>query len=163
MKKRMFKCLVAVGLLAIGEAAFGLSEMSVQVKAGQIRATPSYLGQVLATVDYGARVQVLQQRGDWMEVQTPGNPNGWMHASALTKKKVVLRAGDEDVSTQTSGEELALAGKGFNKEVEAEFKQQNPNVDFKWVDWMEKTRYTIEELSAFLREGGVKSVTGGAP
>jgi hypothetical protein len=162
MKKQAFRFLVAAALLAVSEAAFGLSEMSVQVKAGQIRATPSYLGQVLATVDYGARVQVLQQRGDWMEVQTPGNPNGWMHGSALTKKKVVLRSGGEDVGTRTSGEELALAGKGFNKEVEAEFKQQNPDVDFKWVDWMEKTRYAIEDLSAFLREGGVKSVTGGA-
>ena len=163
MKRRAIKCLLAAGILAVCQAAFGMSEMSVQVKTGQIRATPSYLGQVLATVDYGVRVEVLQQRGDWMEVQASGNPKGWMHASALTKKKIVMRSGDEDVSTRTSGEELALAGKGFNKEVEAEFKQQNPEVDFKWVDWMEKTRHSIDELTAFLRDGGVKSVTGGAP
>ncbi|MBP7830743.1 MAG: SH3 domain-containing protein [Kiritimatiellae bacterium] len=148
-------------LLALAPAAWAGTEMSVQIKAGQIRATPSYLGQVLATVNYGARVDVLQQRGDWMEVQAAGAPKGWMHSSALTKKKIVLASGSEDVQTRTSGEELALAGKGFNKEVEAEFKQQNPEVDFSWVNWMEKTRYSMEELTAFLRAGGVKSSTGG--
>lgn len=150
----------AVGLLIAGQAI--AAEMSVQIKAGQIRSAPSYLGQVLATVDYGARVEVLQQRGDWMEVQAEGAPKGWMHSSALTKKKIVLASGSEDVRTGTSGEELALAGKGFNKEVEAEFKQQNPEVDFKWVDWMEKTRFTVDDLAAFLKAGGVKSPEGGA-
>lgn len=159
MKIRMMIWIAA--LLALAPAARAASEMSVQIKSGQIRSTPSYLGQVLATVNYGDRVDVLQQRGDWMEVQADGAPKGWMHSSALTKKKIVLASGSEDVRTGTSGEELALAGKGFNKEVEAEFKQQNPDTDFKWVDWMEKTRYSIEDLTAFLRAGGVKGTAGG--
>ena len=161
MKRRAIKCLMAAGILAFCQAAFGMSEMSVQVKTGQIRATPSYLGQVLATVDYGARVEVLQQRGDWMEVQASGNPKGWMHASALTKKKIVMRSGDEDVSTRTSGEELALAGKGFNSDVEKQFKSQNPNLNFAAVVRMLQIKVPAAEMRTFLQAGAVRPVEGG--
>lgn len=82
-----------------------------------------------------------------------------MHGSALTKKKVVMQAGGQDAQVAASGEELALAGKGFNQQVEAEFKERNPSVDFKWVDWMEKSVFSPEDILAFLRAGGV----GGAP
>ncbi|MFH0880636.1 MAG: hypothetical protein V2A34_13050, partial [Lentisphaerota bacterium] len=61
----------------------------------------------------------------------------------------------EDVRTGASGEELALAGKGFNSDVEAEFKSQNKNVDFTWVDKMEKMKETPDELISFLKEGQV--------
>jgi len=65
-------------------------------------------------------VEVLEDRGAWKKVVVPdGRIQGWIHASALTTKKIALQAGKADVKTSVTGDELALAGKGFNATVEA--------------------------------------------
>lgn len=134
----------------------GAQMMSVQVKNGQLRATPSFMGQLVGAVAYGARVEIVQQQGDWMKVKDAQSKMGWIHQSALTKQRIAMSAGSGTAQTGASGEELALAGKGFNSDVEAEFKSKNKNVDFTWVDKMEKIKVTPQESSAFLKEGGVR-------
>ncbi|NSW86244.1 MAG: SH3 domain-containing protein [Syntrophobacteraceae bacterium] len=136
--------------------------MSVQVQTGQVRSEPSFLGAVLASLAYGDRIDVIGQQGDWMEVAVPGGSRGWMHRSALTKKKVVLNAGWQDVGTGASSDELALAGKGFNAETEGLFRERHRQADFLWVDRMERFVVYPEEMLAFLKEGGVKPLKGGA-
>jgi len=138
----------------------GATDMSVQVQNGPVRATPSFLGRVVATTAYGDRVSVLKTQGDWSEVQA-GGQTGWMHQSALTRKKVQPAAGGETARAGASSGELALAGKGFNKDVEAQFKADNQAIDFTWVDRMLTFRHTPDELAAFLREGGVTVPTEG--
>ncbi|MEW5818479.1 MAG: SH3 domain-containing protein, partial [Spirochaetota bacterium] len=90
-----------------------------------------------------------------------GKGDGWVHSSALTAKQIVLKAGDKDVQQSASSSEVALAGKGFNKEVEAEYKEKN-NIDYTWIDQMEKIVFPPDKLLAFLSEGGLKPVEGGA-
>ncbi len=80
---------------------------------------------------------------------------GWIHESALTPKRVVMSAGAGDVRSGASGEEIALAGKGFNKEVEAEYKKQNQKLDYTWVDWMGQQTIGAEQLIQFLKQGGL--------
>jgi SH3-like domain-containing protein len=156
---------LCLGLAAVAVAALadGPAAMSVQVKSGQVRATPSFLGQLVATVNYGDRLQVLEQQGDWCKVNVPGGQTGWVHSSALTKKKVVLKAGSQDAQSGASSEELALAGKGFNSQVEADFKSRNQNIDFTWVDRMEKIKVSPESMQQFIKEGGVQPTEGGKP
>ena len=149
----------AVMLAAVAVHA---AEMSVQVRQGDLRAKPSFLSSIEGQVAYGDRVSVLQERSGWMEISFKGK-TGWIHGSALTQKKVVLQSGDQDTVRNASGEELALAGKGFNAEVEAEYKTRNPEADFAAVDRMEKIRVTPEEACDFLQEGGViQDENGGA-
>ena len=96
------------------------------------------------------------QQGAWLKVGLPGlKTEGWMHASALTSKKIVLQAGEQAVGQGASSDELALAGKGFNQQVENTFRAQNPNLDFSWIDRMEKIVVSQSEMETFLREGGV--------
>lgn len=154
----LWMALVAVGTSALAAAP---SEMSVQVKNGQLRASPSFLGKVIDPVAYGDRVTVVQQQGDWIKIGAPGGKTGWIHQSALTPKRIVVKAGSGDVQTGASGSELALAGKGFNSDVEAEFKANNQDVDFTWVDKMEKMKVSAEESAAFLKQGGVSPAKGG--
>ena len=161
MNYRRGVLVVAGGGLLAAALCFGASPMSVQVKTGQLRAQASFLGQVTGTLNYGARVDVIQQTGEWMQVRTADGKTGWMHQSALSKKKIVMAAGQRDTQTGASGDELALAGKGFNSDVEADFKAKNKNVDFTWVDWMEKIKVTPEQSAEFLREGGVRAAQGG--
>jgi uncharacterized protein YgiM (DUF1202 family) len=159
-RSKCWLCLLLVALAATTFAA-GPVAMSVQVKDGQMRATPSFLGKLVGSVSYGERLQVLEQQGDWSKVTTPGGQTGWVHSSALTKKKIVMKAGDQNAQTGASGDELALAGKGFNSDVEADFKAKNRNVDFTWVDKMEKIKVAPEAMQRFLKEGGIQPAEGG--
>lgn len=145
-----------LALLVLAAAAWSATQLSVQVRRGKLRARPSFLGKVVADVPYGTRVTVLEEKGAWSRVRDGAGHSGWIHTSALTEKKLELAAGDRDAATGASGEELALAGKGFNAAVEAEFRDENPDLDFTWVDRMEQFTVTPEEALAFLREGGVK-------
>lgn len=130
--------------------------MSVQVKSGQVRATPSYLGKVTGDLAYGDQVTILKEQGEWRQVQTKAGQTGWVHVSALSKKKIVLSSGNTTAQTSTSGDELALAGKGFNSDVEAQFKAQNKDIDFTWIDKMEKIKVDTQESVTFLKEGGLQ-------
>jgi uncharacterized protein YgiM (DUF1202 family) len=130
--------------------------MSIQIQTGQIRETPTFLGKVVAPVAYGDRVEVITKQAAWSQVRTAAGKTGWIHESALTRDKIVLKAGAEDVNRTASGEELALAGKGFNSDIEADFKSKNQNIDFTWIDKMEKITISDNEIVSFFREGGLK-------
>ncbi len=144
-------CLTGFAAFAVGQ-----SMMSVQVKKGQIRLTPSFLGRIVALLSYGDRVYVLEQKGSWTKVGlSKGISDGWIHSSALTRKKIILKAGAQDVQTAASSDELALAGKGFNQQVESEFRAKNPNLDFTWVDRMEKFVVSEKQMKKFLKKGEV--------
>ena len=149
MKKWMLMCCAA--LLATG--AWAAKEMSVQVRDGQLRNRASFLGTVTATVAYGDRVTVNQSQAGWCEVATAAGKTGWIHESALTPKRVVLSSGTTDARAGASGEEVALAGKGFSKEVEAEYKKTNKDIDYTWVDWMGKQKVSGEQIVQFLKQG----------
>jgi hypothetical protein len=88
---------------------------------------------------------------------------GWMHMSALTTKTIALQAGKADVKTGATSSELALAGKGFNAKVEAEFKKKNKNIDYNWVDRMEALVINPGQMQAFLKQGQVNPPEGVAP
>jgi SH3-like domain-containing protein len=130
--------------------------LSVQVREGQLRATPSFLGTVAAVLAYGDQVELLEDKGAWKRVALRGGKiKGWVHESAVSAKRIALRAGTADVRTGATGGELALAGKGFNPRVEAEFKNKNKNLDYAWVDRMEAFAVSPAQMMAFLKQGQV--------
>jgi hypothetical protein len=131
--------------------------MSVQVKNAQVRATPSFLGRVQAEVSYAQQVLVQEDQGAWLKVSVPGKGvEGWLHGSALTAKRIVLQAGAEDVQLSASSGEIALAGKGFNEQVEKEFRARNTDVDFTWIDRLETRRPNAARIEQFAKQGNLK-------
>jgi len=138
-------------------------KMSVQVQDGKLRADPSFLGKIIGSVAYGDSVTVIRQQDPWFFVSTKtGQLSGWIHSSALTEKEIVLRAGDANVQKTASQREIALAGKGFNPQVENEYKKRNPNLDFGLIDRMEKMIVSDEEIIQFIKDGKL-SPEGGKP
>ena len=129
MKRLRIFLLVALFLFAFGLPLLSATQafLSVQVKEGQLRSAPSFLGSVMAALAYGDQVELIEDKGAWKQVAIR-KLRGWMHMSALTTKKIVLQAGAANVQTSATGSELALAGKGFNAKVEAEFKKKNKNI-----------------------------------
>jgi uncharacterized protein YgiM (DUF1202 family) len=158
------KAIIALALALTG-ATLALAAdqaMSVAVREGQVRGKPSFLAPVVKTLPYGQQVQAGQPQGAWLPVTADG-ASGWMHLSALTEKKIVLDPGAEQAKGGASKEELALAGKGFNKDVEADFKSKNKEANFELVDKMEKRPPVAQaQITAFLKAGGVTPPAGGA-
>jgi len=153
-------CLALLGFSAAIEG--GGKEMSVQVKKGQVRATPSFLGKVVVTLAYGDRVETLEEKDGWIRIVPPGKKApGWMHSSALSQKRIVLKAGTKEAELAASTGELALAGKGFNADVEAAFKARNRDIDFTWIDRMQNMNVPPDKVQAFLQEGKLIPAEGG--
>jgi len=144
-------------------AADTLPERSVIVKETPVRDKASFTGRILGKLVYTDRVQIVEMPAgaSWVKVRLAARKlEGWVHVSALAKdEKPVVKAGSENVAAGASGSEVALAGKGFNPEVEAEYKK-NPSLDYAAVDAMEA--YTVQPaaLSAFITQGGL-TVEGG--
>lgn len=128
--------------------------MHVQVQTGKLRTDPSFLATIIGSVAYGDSVTVNRNQDAWLFVSAQtGQLTGWIHCSALTEKEIALRAGDADVQKTAGQREIALAGKGFNPEVEKEYRKRNPNLDFNWVDRMEKMVVSDGEIRQFMKEG----------
>ena len=148
----VFVCSVLLLLTLSLSSALG-ETMSVQVKETQVRVTPSFLGRIITTLSYGARVEILEQGKGWFKIAIPeGGGEGWVSESALSEKRIVLKAGAENVSSGASSSEVALAGKGFNEQVEAQYKAET-DLDYAWVDRMEEIAFPPDELVAFLVDG----------
>lgn len=164
MKRLRIFLLSSLFVCAFGLPLFSATQalLSVQVKEGQLRSAPSFLGSVIAALAYGDRVELVEDKGAWKQVAIR-KLKGWMHMSALTAKKVVLQAGAADVQTSATGSELALAGKGFNARVEAEFRSKNKEIDYTWVDRMEALAVKPDQMQAFLKQGQVTPPREAAP
>ncbi len=159
MKVSLRACALAfLAALAVGAYALDLpvkgTTMSVQVKETQIRSLPSFSGKVLALAVYGDKVTVLEAKSGWVRAKSPdGKAEGWINLSALTSKEIA-KSTAKGSSTGVSGSEVALAGKGFSKQVEDQYKAGG-KVDYTWVDRMEAMGQPLEACIAFLSEGGV--------
>lgn len=158
LNKRLLLTIAGLGLSAAMALAATATIMSVQIRKGDIRDTPSPLGRIVATLGYGDKVTVQAENGAWFQVSAAGQ-SGWMHNSALTRKNIVMKAG-ENAQTAASSGEMALAGKGFNSDVEAQFKTNHMDIDFTWVDKMEKIRIAPKELAGFAKEGQLEARGG---
>ena len=64
--RSLLRLWLVAGFLAGAATAFGdaSAAMSVQVKNGQLRATPSFMGQLVGAVAYGARVEIVWRMGE---------------------------------------------------------------------------------------------------
>ncbi|WP_035277034.1 SH3 domain-containing protein [Desulforegula conservatrix] len=157
MKKTKSLIIAVCLVLFVAAVAFAASKMSVQIKEAQLRATPDYLGKVTGKASYGDQVNIEGTQGAWKKVKTvKGAQSGWMHDSALSEKEIRMSAGDKDVKIAASSSELQLAGKGFSKEVENEYKKKNSAVTYKWVDQMERIKISQPQIQKFMKEGELK-------
>jgi hypothetical protein len=156
---RRFFCIVLLLQLAIADGG-AVTILHVGVKTGQLRATPTPFGKILATPRFGDTVEEVASEGAWVRVRY-GKNEGWMHNTLLSAKAVKLGSGQEAVSGNASSEELTLAGKGFNAQVESAYRQKNGSLDYATIDRMETLVVPPKQMSSFLADGGVLPEGGG--
>jgi uncharacterized protein YgiM (DUF1202 family) len=154
-------------LLCLAGAALA-GTLRVEQKTAQVRGNPSFLSPVVGTLTQGQAVEGLRSQGDWQQVRTPSGTTGWVPNSAVvastgalqTHSGAAMNTGAQ-VNTGASASEMALAGKGFGASTEAQFRSAHPNLDFAWVDRMEKAQVPRSELQRFAQAGGL-TAPGGA-
>ncbi len=129
--------------------------MSVQVKNTYLRTTPSFLGKKITQLNYADKVTVNKEQNSWINIYSPlKNKSGWVHSSALSNDRIVLK-GSDDAAQDASKSEIVMAGKGFSKEVESQYKQQNRSLNYKLVDQMEKSTIKSENIVKFAKNGSL--------
>lgn len=125
----------------------------VKIKTTSIRRDPKFTSPAVAAIKAGDTMEKLEARDGWVKVKTKAGVVGWLHSTAVQTKKLDLLAMDKTMKTQASAGEVALAAKGFNKQVEDKYRAGNAAADFAAVDAMEKIKPTAAEVDAFLKQG----------
>ena len=151
MKKILFVlCLI---LIITGFAAAQASRggtMYVAIKTVELKSGTGFFASTRGTLNYGDRVTVLQVSGRFVEVRSATNSSltGWTATANLSARQVASAS----TSTATA-REVAMAGKGFNQEVEASYRSQNQSLNYAEVDRVERITVNRTELERFLRDG----------
>ena len=145
----------AVWLLALLIVAVGLAAetLVVKIQTTQLRKSPQYFSQALVPLKAGDRLEKLGESSGWIQVKTSAGVVGWIHSSAVQATKLNLLAMDKGMKTQATASEVALAGKGFNKQVEDSYKAKHADMNFAAVDAMLQIKVALAQVEDFLKKG----------
>lgn len=140
--------------VAMTTPAIAAEKARVITKGNAIRSDCRFFAPVKARLRYDDVVEVLSREGDWFRVSFKG-VKGCLHKSAVEAKGFKLGSLLGAPRAGATSEEVALAGKGFNPQVEASYRGKHPELDFRTVDLVEQFDVPSDELSEFIRKGGL--------
>ena len=140
--------------ISISPAAESIKEMVVQVRSCVMRSGPSFLASPSGNLAYSENVNVVDENGPWRKVSSSGGKlSGWIHVTALAPPRAEFKQGTGQAGTRVSSGEVALAGRGFDAEVESKLRQKNKNLNYAGVDKIESLIIKPEDIQAFARKG----------
>ena len=125
----------------------------VASKTAAVKSSTWFFAGTKGTLQMGDQVSVLQVNGNWAEVRSAAKSSltGWTSLSNLSSRKIVASG-----ATATA-EEVSMAGKGFNQDVENSYKASG-ELNFADVDKTEAIKVSQDELYKFMTDG--RLVTG---
>lgn len=148
--------LCSFSLIAV--EAFALdSPVYVMVRDSKLRAKSDFFSASTGDIKYGDRLDVLKEQGSWLQVRTASGKQGYVHTSAITERKVILKSGAKFEPSAADQGDVVLAGKGFSADVEHQFASTHRNLNFADVDAMERIKVSPKELVAFAEQGKLGS------
>ena len=120
----------------------------VSSKTATLKSSTWFFASTKGTLQMGDQVTVLQVSGNNAEVRSTVNTSlsGWTAISNLSSRQIV------STGSGASASEVALAGKGFNQEVENAYKAEG-NLNYADVDKTEAITVSQDDLYAFVTEG----------
>jgi uncharacterized protein YgiM (DUF1202 family) len=145
--------LLLFSLLAVFVMILLAETLVVKVKTTNLRKEPAFYAATIAALKAGETVEKVAEQDGWYKVRTGKGIEGWVHASAVSAKSFDLMALGKTTKTGASAEEVALASKGFNKQVEDAYKAKHADADFAAVDRMLRMKVNPEQLKRFLERG----------
>jgi hypothetical protein len=151
----MSKVAIAIVIALLVPATTFAEKAWIQVRETKLRSQPFFYSPGSSTLRYGQAVDRVNVTGAWAEVRTAGS-KGFLPASVLSRDQILLSS--QDIGrVHADSAEVVLAGKGFSKEVEQEFKEKHADARFDLVDKVERSaRVAPSEAAAFAKSGGLK-------
>lgn len=150
----MKKITLVFGLFFVALYAFcaAPAKMYIGVQNAELKEKNSAFAKTACNVAYGAEVVVVSTSGKWSQVQlsTDSSKKGWISTASLSKRKILVGK-----TSSASASEIALAGKGFNAEVENLYSNSG-NANYDAVNKVEKNTVSMSELESFVKAGGLK-------
>ena len=142
-------CLCVCGAAVLPAQAIKGGTMYVAAKTVELKSSTGFFASTQGKLGYGVAVTVLQINGKWAEVRAAsGSVSGWTTIANLSSKRIVSGGGTGGATAS----EVALAGKGFNQEVENAYKAGG-RLNYADVDKTEAQKVTNQELYNFIVEG----------
>jgi len=153
MKKNLIVFCLALFVTGFASAQIGPGRVVyVSVKTIDLKSSTGMFAGTVATLNYGDEVTVKQVNGKYLEVTASGSSStGWAASEKFSTKKIVTGS-----QTVTSAKEIALAGKGFDQEIENTYSAQK-QIDFENVDKVEAITADETELMLFIEKGNLSS------
>jgi uncharacterized protein YgiM (DUF1202 family) len=149
--KKIFIILIMVLITAAFASAQVVTggTLYVAVKTLNLKSSTGFFASNRGALNYGDRVTVIQVNGKYVEVRSVVNSSltGWTPSANLSAKQII--SGNTNVA---SASEVALAGKGFNQEVEDSYKKTG-TMNYADVDRTETITVQETTLRRFLEEG----------
>jgi hypothetical protein len=133
---------------AQGQAIKG-GTMYVAAKTIELKSSTGFFASAKGNLAYGSTVTILQINGKWAEVRSATNSSlsGWTPTANLSAKRIVSGA-----TSGATASEVALAGKGFNQEIENSYKAKG-KLNYADVDRTEAQRVSKKDLQDFIVAG----------
>jgi len=145
MKKFAFFLIAFFAVTALWSQSPGTT-LYVAARTVQVKSSSGFFAGVRGTLSIGDTVTLQQNQGKWFVIRNESGLEGWAPADAFSTRRIV------NTGQSVSASEFALAGKGFNNDLEKVLTSSG-DFDFSRVDAMERRTVAPDELRAFLTEG----------
>lgn len=148
----ILKIVATIAVIAFSIAAWAAKSLSVQVREVQVKSSPNYLSGTVGTLNYGQPIEIVSDEGNWYQI---AQPKGYIPKTATGTAKANVDASKKFAAKGVSNDETALAGKGFNPQVESQFKKDNAALAaaFSQVDRVERMNIPTPTLNQFIASG----------
>lgn len=144
-----------LGLLAADVPQDPGDVLTVTRKATKLRAQKRSFAPGVADLREGDKLVSDGKQGAWFAAKL-GDRAGFVHESDVSANPDVRLSG-QGVRESYSTSETAAARKGFNPQVERQYRQDNPSLEraYAAIDRLEARTLDEAALRAFLAEGGL--------
>jgi hypothetical protein len=154
MRAKRWLWALAFVVVTAGVAAAGIkagSNVTIRVMSAKVMKGPKFIGPTSGSLSRGDQLTVKEVKGDWYRVE--GAVKGWVHKTNVVEGKVALSTKPGSGGSGASRDEVELAGRGFTPQIEEQYRNGNPDLDFSHVDNIEKASIDPGELQAFVESG----------
>lgn len=123
-------------------------------KENALREQCRFFSPAKTKLQYADTVTIISKEGDWYRVSFKGT-EGCIHKNAIEEKSFSLSGMSGTEKRPATNAEVALAGKGFNPQIETSYRHNHPDMNFRAVDLIEGYAVSEAELLDFVTKGGL--------
>ena len=145
--------IIIIALFSMVSLSAATETVKVTTRENAVRGDCRFFAPVKLKVLLGDVLTVKGRKGDWYLVGAKG-VNGCIHKSAV-EERTFAASGKGASGVGAAADEVSLAGKGFNPQVEAGYRKSGKNLNYAAVDEIVSISVKEKSLESFVLQGGL--------